>query len=233
MLIEKLDRTQWRLAEAIEHIAIQILAAAGTQESSATLAAAAPPVTPAWRRSADPAAVARAQAEDELQISLRDGDLHAQGRLSTIQTRSWTRLDDGWGLHSGHYSTIAPEQWRAGHPNVYNGVLTMADGQFIDIRIPRFVVLAIWPVTEPPRREPQPDPPTGAPYRTPYMDLLDRGIAENGITQHDQGKKELLADWFRSQQVEGEAVSQNLADAMATLIRLPASQRGGAKRGRG
>jgi hypothetical protein len=51
------------------------------------------------------------------------------------------------------------------------------------------------------------------------MDLLDRGIAENGITQHDQGKKELLTDWFRSQQVEGEAVSQNLADAMATWRR--------------
>ncbi len=30
--------------------------------------------------------------------------------------------------------------------------------------------------------------------------------------------------------VEGEPVSQNLADAMATLIRLPSSQRGGAKR---
>jgi hypothetical protein len=33
-----------------------------------------------------------------------------------------------------------------------------------------------------------------------------------------------------TQEVEGEPISKNLADAMATLIRLPSSQRGGAKR---
>ena len=93
------------------------------------------------------------------------------------------------------------------------------------------MVLAIWPVVEPPQPAPAMDPATGAPYRTPYMDLLDRAVAENGINARVQGKKELLADWFREQTVEGEAVSQNLADAMATLIRLPSSQRGGAKRG--
>ena len=62
------------------------------------------------------------------------------------------------------------------------------------------------------------------------MDMLDQAIAANRITQGYQGKKELLSDWFRDQQVEGEPVSQNLADAMATLIRLPSSQRGGARR---
>ena len=71
----------------------------------------------------------------------------------------------------------------------------MADGQFIDIRMPRFMVLAIWPVIGQPG--PIPDPATGAPYRTPYMDLLDQAIAANQITERDQGKKELLAEWFR------------------------------------
>ena len=37
-------------------------------------------------------------------------------------------------------------------------------------------------------------------------------------------------DWFLEQQVEGEPISNKLADAMATLIRLPSAQRGGAKR---
>jgi len=37
-------------------------------------------------------------------------------------------------------------------------------------------------------------------------------------------------DWFLEQPIEGEPVSHNLADAMATLIRLPSAQRGGAKR---
>jgi hypothetical protein len=107
----------------------------------------------------------------------------------------------------------------------------MAEGQFIDIRVPRFMVLAIWPIIETPTPVPEADPATGSPYRTPYMDLLDRGVAENRISVRDQGKKELLSDWFRGQTVDGEPVSQNLADAMATLIRLPSSQRGGAKRG--
>jgi hypothetical protein len=63
------------------------------------------------------------------------------------------------------------------------------------------------------------------------MDLLDRAITEIGISHRDQCKKELISDWFRTQEIEGEPLSQNLADAMATLIRLPSSQRGGAKRG--
>ena len=35
---------------------------------------------------------------------------------------------------------------------------------------------------------------------------------------------------FLEQQIEGEPVSNNLADAMATLVRIPSAQRGGAKR---
>jgi hypothetical protein len=184
-----------------------------------------------WRRHTDPALVARQQAEREIQVALRDGDLHAQGRLSVAQALPWTHELDGWDLHSGHHGTITPEHWRAGRANLITGVLTMLDGQFIDIRVPRFMVLAVWPAVEVPEDGPVPDPETGTPYRTPYMDLLDRAIAENRISTRNQDKKELLVDWFRGQAVDGEPVSQNLADAMATLIRMPASQRGGAKRG--
>lgn len=229
MLIERLDRTQWRLSQAIDHVAAQIERAAARGE----IAPVADPTVPPWRRSENPAGGAANQAAREVQVALRDGDLHAQGRLSTKQCRPWTDGLDGWDLHSGHHSTITPEHWRAGRANVQSGVLTMADGQFIDIRVPRFMVLAIWPVIEVPKPSPAPDPATGEPYRTPYMDLLDQGIAANRISMRDQGKKELLSDWFRAQTVDGEPVSQNLADAMATLIRMPASQRGGAKRGWG
>jgi hypothetical protein len=47
---------------------------------------------------------------------------------------------------------------------------------------------------------------------------------------HKTSKKENLSDWFLEQPIEGERISRNLADAMATLIRLPSAQRGGAKR---
>ena len=99
---------------------------------------------------------------------------------------------------------------------------TMSDGQFIDIRVPRFAVLAIWPE----RGELVPP----VEYRSPYLALLDRVIAEWRITEENQPKKELLVDWFREQTVEGEPISENLASAMATLVRLPGSQRGGARR---
>ncbi|MFP5394602.1 MAG: hypothetical protein ACLGHF_00335 [Alphaproteobacteria bacterium] len=46
----------------------------------------------------------------------------------------------------------------------------------------------------------------------------------------DQSKKEALVDWFMDQHIEGEPLSANLAKAMATIIRMPSSQRGGSKR---
>lgn len=227
MLIEALDRTQWRLSQAIDHVATQIARSVAAAEPVATPGQDIPP----WRRGEKSHEAPASQAEREIQIALRDGDLHAQGRLSTTRGQPWLSALDGWDLHSGHHSTVTPEHWRAGRAIMQQGVLTMVEGQFIDIRVPRFMVLAIWPVVEPPQPAPATDPATGAPYRTPYLDLLDRAIADNRINARAQGKKELLAEWFREQTVEGEPVSQNLADAMATLIRLPSSQRGGAKRG--
>mgnify|MGYP000285681724 CR=1 FL=1 len=107
--------------------------------------------------------------------------------------------------------------------------LTARDWEFIDIRMPRFLVKAIWPDYVPEVVSPS----AGAdamPYTTPYLDLMRAAIARFGITPEAQGKKECLVDWFLEQQIEGEPVSNKLADAMATLIRLPSAQRGGAKR---
>lgn len=227
MLIETLDRTLWTASQAHAHVATQL--AAYLQADPERLAKAAKAEV-SWRPARSLSDVSASLAWDEIQIALRDGDLHAVGRLSTERAAAWNAQYDGWRFHSGRHSSIAPEQWRAGQSNTRVDTLTLLDGHFIDIRMPRFMVLAIWPVIEPPKPAQAPDPATGAPYRTPYMDLLDRAIAENRVTFGDQCKKELLADWFRAQQVDGEPVSQNLADAMATLIRLPSSQRGGAKR---
>jgi len=227
MLIETLDKTQWQLPQAIDHIMNQL------QHRAAKEASGVKPMAgvPAWQQPQNPREAAISQAGKEIQIALRDGDLLARGRLSTTQALPWSHELGGWDLHSGHHSTISPEQWLSGRANMMRGNLTMVDGQFIDIRVPRFMILAIWPVIEPPELPTATDPATGKPYKTPYMDLLDRAIRELKITQRDQCKKELIADWFRQQSIEGEQLSQNLADAMATLIRLPSSQRGGAKRG--
>jgi hypothetical protein len=178
MLINKLDRTQWRLSQAIDHVATQIERAVVRGE----IAQLCDPTAPSWRRAENPRQTAASNAAREIPVTLQDGDLHAQGRLSTERCGPWTNELQGWDLHSGYHTTITPEQWRAGRANLHTGVLTIADGQFIDIRVPRFMVLAIWPVIEVAEPSAAPDPTTGEPYRTPYMDLLDRAIAENRIT---------------------------------------------------
>ena len=216
MLIEKLDRTAWKLDEARKHVARQILACPLDVMGEA-------PSGPPWQRAKSLEGNADDEARRELLIALSDGDLHGTGRLSTRPTGQWRFPSPGWELHSGHHSTITPEQWRGGRMEWHHGALTMIDGQFIDIRVPRFAVLAIWP-------EASASPAAPAHYTTPYLDLLNRAIVECRISETRQEKKELLVMWFREQEIEGEPVSENLANAMATLIRLPASQRGGAKR---
>lgn len=67
-------------------------------------------------------------------------------------------------------------------------------------------------------------------YTTPYLELMRAAIAHFAITAENQGKKDCLVDWFLEQEIEGDPVSNMLAGAMATLIRLPSAQRGGAKR---
>ena len=228
MLLENLDRTLWTLSQGQDHVGAQIVAHVSADPER--LALITKPKF-SWDPPKDLHAVAAQLAWEEIQTALRDGDLHAVGRLSTERAAGWMSENDGWRFHSGRHSSIAPEQWRSGQPSARTDALRLLDGHFIDIRLPRFMVLAIWPAIEPevPRR--MPDPETGDIYRTPYLELLERGIAENHISLRNQDKKESLVLWFRKQMVEGEPLSRNLADAMATLIRMPASQRGGGKRG--
>lgn len=226
MSLQTLDRTQWRYAEALAHV--QNVTVARRVAEAARLPPKPAPTYRHWNPPQDPAVAWKAKAETELLVALRDGDLIAQGRYTEDRTHAWVQgSTSGFGLHSGYHSSIRPEQWREGKYSL--GGLTARDWEFIDIRIPRFMVKAIWPdyIPEPVR------PAQGAAdaiYTTPYLDLMQAAIAHFGISDANQCKKENLSDWFLKQQIDGEAVSNKLADAMATLIRQPSAQRGGAKR---
>ena len=87
---------------------------------------------------------------------------------------------------------------------------------------------AIWPDYVPKALHPASNAEVA--YTTPYLDLMEAAITRFGISSANQGKKENLVDWFLEQQIEREPVSNKLADSMATLIRLPGAQRGGARR---
>jgi hypothetical protein len=180
-----------------------------------------------WERPEDPRVRWKAEAREQVLVALRDGDLHAQGRFSdTRNNRNWgSDFNKEWVLHSGHHEPISPAHWRQGR---FEGDgLSSNQWEFIDIRVPRFMVLAIWPAYVPPSMPASVD---ATPYTTPYLALMQEAIEQFGLSDARQEKKESLFEWFRAQEVEGEPISNNLCDAMATLIRLPWAQRGGSKR---
>ena len=225
MSLQSLDRTQWSFAEALAHV--QTVTVALRADEAAKTSPKPAPAYQHWTGPQDPSIGWKAEGQTELLVALRDGDLIAQGRYTKERT-GWAQGDfSGFGLHSGYHTSIRPEQWREGKWSF--GRLTARDWEFIDIRMPRFLVKAIWPdyVSEADRPAAGTD---AVPYTTPYLELMQAAIAKFGITAETQGKKECLVDWFLEQEIEGEPVSHKLADAMATLIRLPSAQRGGARR---
>ena len=223
MVLETLDRTQWSFAEALAHIETVVMAHRAVEASR--LPAAPPREYMPWERPQDPRAKWKAEAHEQLMVALRDGDLHAQGRYSEERPDSWGRSGTGFGLHSGYHTSIRPEQWR--EARYLSDKLTAMFWEFVDIRMPRFMVLAIWPAYVPPSMPASVD---ATPYTTPYLALMQEAIEHFGLSDARQEKKESLFEWFRAQEVEGEPISNNLCDAMATLIRLPWAQRGGSKR---
>lgn len=167
-------------------------------------------------------------AARQLWQALRQGSLHAQGRLSQHRNPAYPAADTRqWIFHTSHLVWIPPEHWISGELRNFDEDLPerleLIDGEYIYLQVPRFMVEAIWTLPPPKQVEP-------SDYTTPYLELIKAAIAEFQITESDQSKKECLVDWFKEQQVEGEPVSDNLAKAMATIMRLPASQRGGGKR---
>jgi hypothetical protein len=232
MSLKSLDRTQWSFAEALDHV--QEVTVARRSCEAAKEQPKLQSTQQNWNRPQDPVTAWKAEGETELLVALRDGDLIAQGRYTEDRTHGWGYGGNstGFGLHSGYHTSIRPEQWREG--KCFAGRLTARDWEFIDIRLPRFLVKVIWPDYVPEDIIPDVGGPAlvtdQTPYTTPYFELMHLAIAKFAITRENQSKKECLLDWFLEQRVEGEPISSKLADAMSTLVRLPSSQRGGAKR---
>ncbi|MBD5400711.1 hypothetical protein HDR61_03125 [bacterium] len=64
-------------------------------------------------------------------------------------------------------------------------------------------------------------------YTTPYLEIMHEVIDEEQISATNQGNKEALIEIIDNKMKErGLPKSKNLTNAMATLIRLPESQKG-------
>lgn len=227
MPIDKLNHSAWSLNQTYQHICricrARYEAATGEKVvldvRKALLGAAVG--TSKWQS-------INLDASRQLWQALREGSLHAQGRLSQHRNPTFPDHDiREWIFHSSQLVWIQPEHWISGVLHVDDGSmperLELQDGEYIDIQIPRFMVEAIWTMPPPKLVEP-------TEYTTPYLELIKRAISENRIDEIDQSKKVVLVEWFKDQHVEGEPLSGNLANAMATIIRMPSSQRGGGKR---
>lgn len=75
------------------------------------------------------------------------------------------------------------------------------------------------------------EPAISSGYTTPYLEMMREVIRELEISKDNQGKKEAIAAVFEKKLIDHKITppSQKLADAMATLVRLPESQQGRAK----
>jgi hypothetical protein len=222
MLEARVDRAAVPLRAAVSWILFQDFSAPGPVE----------PCAP-WHRSPShrPSADAR-KAREQLLVMLRDGDLHATGRYSDTPTAPWEapHMDRRWIMHSGRHTQILTEQWRAGRYRWDYDSLDLFDGQYIEIQVPRFMIVALWP----PQPEPEDDEVAGSvgTYTTPYLDLMRRAIEELRISAHSQPKKETVVVWFREQKIDHQPLSENFARHLATFVRLPESQRGGNRKWR-
>ncbi len=75
------------------------------------------------------------------------------------------------------------------------------------------------------------EPAISSGYTTPYLEMMQEVIRELELSRENQGKKEAIAAVFEKKLADHKITppSQKLADAMATLVRLPESQQGRAK----
>ena len=225
MVLENLDRTQLNFPNTLAHVETVVVARRATEKGS--VAAEPSKSYSQWQQPTDPVVAWKNEARDQLLIAMRDGDLHAKGRLSTTRSgRSWAD-DSQWKLHSGYHQSITPEQWQEGEFGWKYHKLTAFEWEFIDIRIPRFVVKAIWPDYVPSVAK---EAVEAGNYSPPYLNLMQEAIMHFDLSDSRQEKKEVLVDWFSGQRVNDAPLSKHLAETMATLVRLPSAQRGGAKR---
>ena len=107
----------------------------------------------------------------------------------------------------------------------------------LPIQVKRFEInaddfLALWAIDPRPQAEAPHSGEERGPYTTTYIKLLEGAIRELGITDDNQPKKDAVLEWFRRQRVDGRSLSENLSEVMATIVRKPEMQRGGAQRRR-
>lgn len=168
-------------------------------------------------------------AKEQLIESLYGGEIVATGRIAApvelLDKRARRKIPARfWGYANVNWD----ESFASGGGESYDNIALSRDG-----------VTALWSRGESDSAEGSTDsiadavhngPDADSGYTAPYLELMRRAIEHFEITETHQPMTKELEDWFVRQSVNGKEVSDNLARAMATLVRLPESQRGGIRR---
>ncbi|MBF0190254.1 MAG: hypothetical protein HQL99_03770 [Magnetococcales bacterium] len=182
----------------------------------------------------------RAEAEEkawrDLQNALLRGDITAKGRFSNQQIRQQWRVvnrDEAWEKHGASPVLVAMDHWMSGDADWRTGVLTFDQGQYIDTGVPEFIVSCLWPdpsllvSSETLANRWQANRPALRNAPTAYLHLINKAVENFWVDGNEpKARKSEVVEWLRGHEVEGRPLSENLAQAIGTMI-LPARLRKG------
>jgi len=176
-------------------------------------------------------------AKAKIMSLVREGRIRATGRMSVTKTGKWAARWEvqQYKQHSKIRTYIEEDFWRTAVSAKY-GFLNNAkiDGkEYTDIMLVlEDCVAELRDDLLAHDGESRADTQDGATeaernYSTPYVDLMWQAIEHFKITEENQPIKEILVEWFLSQEIEGQKVSKSNAEYLASFVRLPASRLGG------
>ncbi len=175
----------------------------------------------------------RAKAEEksweDLRKALLRGDITAKGRFSNQKIRQQWRAvnrDDAWEMHGVHPVLVAAEHWMAGDMDWREGVLTVVgQGQYIDTGVPEFILRHLWPdpsllaSSETLASRWQANRPALRNAPTEYLHLINQAVEKFWVDGNEPtARKAEVVEWLKGHEVEGQPLSENLAQAIGTMI---------------
>ena len=163
-------------------------------------------------------------AKKALLIYLLQSRLVGYGRLcaeSTTPEHSWELRK--YKNHAASWTPIDGYLWTGKGLNLALQNLRYDGGEYIDLRFSTKDVMYNFP----PQNHTMPVLANQNDYLSPYMQIMLQAIQILDLRHNQQSKKNVLVDWFMTQEVNGQKLTRNMAKMMATLVRLPEAQRGG------
>lgn len=163
-------------------------------------------------------------AQKALLIYLLQSRLQGQGRYSDCcltPEHSWELRK--YKNHASHWTAIDANLWTAKGISMTQQNLRFDGGEYIDLRFCTKDVLYNFP----PQNNAIPVLANQNDYLSPYMKIMLQAIQILDLRHNQQSKKNVLVDWFMTQEVNGQKLTRNMSKMMATLVRLPEAQRGG------